>query len=127
MYYSNPTIQYNVLNSAFDRLNVVDLVSGKKTGQKVVLNDAQRYVSEYIEDGDYWKIDNITLGYTFDMSKCKYIKNLRVYASCLNLATITGYKGIDPEVQTIGLDAGVDNRNKYPTTRSYTFGVNITF
>jgi len=127
MYYSNPTIQYNVLNSAFDRLDVVDVVSGKKTGQKVVLNDAQRYVSEYIENGDYWKIDNITVGYTFDMSKSKYIKNLRLYVSCLNLATITGYKGIDPEVQTTGLDAGVDNRNKYPTTRSYTFGVNITF
>lgn len=132
MYYSNPTINYNVLNSAFDLLPVVDLTTGKKTGATHILNDSQRYVSEYVEDGDYWKIDNVTIGYTFNMKACKYIQNLRVYASCLNLATITGYKGIDPEVGfSYGdygtLAAGVDGRDKYPTTRSFTFGVNVTF
>lgn len=131
MYYANPTIQYNVLNSAFDKRQALivseDGSSYAKSDKYVNINDSQRYVSEYIEDGDYWKIDNITLGYTFNMSKCKFIKNLRLYASCLNLMTITGYKGIDPEVQMTGLDAGTDSRDKYPTIRSYTFGVNVTF
>lgn len=127
MYYGNPTIQYNVLNAAFDEHDVVDMTTGEKTGEKVIINDSQRYVSEYVENGDYWKIDNVTLGYTFDLRRINFINNLRIYASCLNLATITGYSGIDPEVQMTGLDAGTDHRDKYPTNRSYTFGVNISF
>ena len=118
---AKPEIQYNRLNSAFD-----------KVYGKTQLKDDQRYVSYYVEDGDYWKIDNVTLGYTFKLSKQNIIKNLRIYASVLNLATITGYKGMDPEVplssNTYGLlDAGTDNRDKYPTNRTYTFGVNLTF
>lgn len=127
MYYGNPTIQYNVLNAAFDKHDVVDVSTGQKTGAKVVINDSQRYVSEYVEDGDYWKIDNVTLGYSFNVRKLKNISNLRIYASCLNLATFTGYTGIDPEVKMTGLDAGTDSRDKYPTNRSYTFGINVTF
>ena len=123
MYYENAksSIQYNRLNSAFDP------VYGKSP-----VKDDQRYVSHYIENGNYWKIDNVTLGYTFNLGKQNIIKNLRIYASVLNLATITGYKGIDPEVPLSSndyglLDAGTDNRDKYPTVRSYTFGVNVTF
>ena len=60
------------------------------------------------------------------------IKNLRIYGSVLNLATITGYKGLDPEIPLSSsdygvLNAGVDERDKYPTNRTYTFGVNVTF
>lgn len=131
MFYANPTIQYNVLNSAFNTHDVVSISEDKKsvtkTGEKVRINDSQRYVSEYIEDGDFWKIDNVTLGYSFNVKKLKWIQRLRIYASCLNLATITGYKGIDPEVDITGLKAGTDDRDKYPTTRSFTFGVNVTF
>lgn len=127
MYYGNPTIQYNVLNSAFDLHDVVDMTTGEKTGEKVTINDSQRYVSEYVENGNYWKIDNVTLGYTFDLRRVDFINNLRFYVSCLNLATFTGYSGIDPEVRMTGLDAGIDHRDKYPTNRSFTFGVNISF
>lgn len=127
MYYGNPTIQYNLLNSAFDKYNVVDLSTGKATGNKVTIGDSQRYLSEFVEKGDYWKIDNVTLGYTFNTHKIKYISNLRLYVSCLNLMTFTGYTGIDPEVQMTGLEAGTDSRDKYPTNRSYTFGMNLTF
>lgn len=127
MYYGNPTIQYNVLNAAFDLHDVVDMTTGEKTGEKVTINDSQRYVSEYVENGNYWKIDNVTLGYTFDLRRVDFINNLRFYVSCLNLATFTGYSGIDPEVRMTGLDAGIDHRDKYPTNRSFTFGVNISF
>ncbi|MDR2497631.1 MAG: TonB-dependent receptor [Tannerellaceae bacterium] len=127
MYYGNPTIQYNVLNSAFELHPVVDLSNGQPVGQKTTINDSQRYVSEYIEKGDYWKIDNVTIGYTFNLIKSKRIRALRVYASCLNLATFTGYSGIDPEVRMIDNDPGIDSRDKFPTVRSYTFGINATF
>lgn len=132
MFYGNPTIQYNTLNSAFDKLDVIDPKTGKATGEKTIISDSQRYVSYYVEDGDYWKIDNITLGYTFNTSNVKYIQNLRVYATIHNVATITGYSGLDPEVRmTYGpngdIDPGTDDRDKYPTVRSFTFGVNMTF
>ena len=116
MFYENPTIGYNTLNSAYD-----------KVYGKLVLKDVQRFVSYYVEDGDYWKIDNATLGYTFSLNNRNTFKNLRIYASGLNLMTITGYKGIDPEVRQTGLDPGNDERDKYPTTRTFTFGVNVTF
>lgn len=125
MYYENakPSIQYNRLNSAFDPVY----------GKSPVMDD-QRYVSYYIENGNYWKIDNVTLGYTFNkLGKQKVVKNLRIYGSVLNLATFTGYKGLDPEIplntgDDYGvLNAGIDDRDKYPTNRTYTFGVNVTF
>ncbi|MAW94471.1 MULTISPECIES: TonB-dependent receptor [unclassified Leeuwenhoekiella] len=116
MFYENPTIGYNVLDSAFDE------VYGK-----AVLSDVQRFVSHYVEDGDYWKIDNVTLGYTFNTEKSDVINRLRVFASGLNLLTITGYKGVDPEVNRDGLAPGNDDRDKYPTTRTLSLGVNLTF
>jgi hypothetical protein len=55
------------------------------------------------------------------------LSNGRVYVTGRNLATITGYSGIDPEVNTSGLTPGVDDRFKFPTTRTYTVGVDLTF
>lgn len=116
MFYENPTVGYNVLDTAFDQ------VYGK-----AVLSDVQRYVSYYLEDGDFVKLDNVTLGYTVDTEAIDFIQNLRVYISGQNLATITGYKGIDPEVNRIGLSPGNDERDKYPTNSIFSLGVNLTF
>lgn len=116
LYYENPTIkQYNMLKTALDP------VYGK-----TMLNNPLTYVSYYIENGDHWKFDNITLGYNIPVANSKYFKNARVYVSGLNMLVLTGYKGIDPELSRGGLDAGNDSRDKYPTTRTYTFGVNFT-
>lgn len=107
----------NVLKSAFD-----------KVYGKAVLADDQpcQYVSYYVEKGDYVKIDNITLGYTFNFNKPNF-KNLRVFTTIRNAATITGYSGIDPELSVTGLAPGVDNYTRYPATRSYTLGVSLKF
>lgn len=115
----------NVKNSRFEnRLKSVnDLVFGKHTLSAEVEPEFNSY---YVEDGDYWKIDNITLGYSFGQVG-KYIKSLRIYGSVLNALTITGYKGIDPEVSTDGLTPGYDTRDRYPSVRSFTFGVNVKF
>ena len=100
----------NVKNSRFEnRLKSVnDLVFGKHTLSPEVEPEFNSY---YVEDGDYWKIDNITLGYSFGQVG-KYIKSLRIYGSVLNALTITGYKGIDPEVSTDGLTPGYDTRDR---------------
>ncbi|HEX7119582.1 MAG TPA: SusC/RagA family TonB-linked outer membrane protein [Longimicrobiales bacterium] len=121
MFYENPTIlQYNMLKSAFEP------VYGKR-----LLDYDLAYVSYYVEDGDYWKVDNATLGYTFGSSALGFfgnaLSNLRVYLTGRNLLTITGYKGIDPEVSTSGWDPGIDHRDKYPTTRTFSLGVSATF
>lgn len=117
MYYENPTVkEYNMLESALDK------VYGKTR-----LTSPLSYVSYYIENGDHWKIDNVTLGYNLNTAKVKFIKNMRVYASALNLAVLTGYKGLDPETGRLGMDPGNDNRDKYPTMRTFTLGLNLTF
>ena len=106
----------NVLIEAFDT----------KFGKVPLAVDQElQYVSYYIEKGNYWKIDNVTLGYTFNFDT--WIKRLRIYGQVSNLATITGYSGIDPEVSISGLAPGVDNKNRYPSTRTYTLGVSVKF
>lgn len=119
MYYGSPVAlgNGNVLRSAFE----------PKYGK--VLNNSQelQYVSYYVQDGDYWKIDNITIGFTPNVKAIKWIKSLRLYASISNLATITGYKGIDPEVGISGLTPGIDPLERYPSARTYTLGINLTF
>lgn len=86
------------------------------------------YLSRYIENGDYLKLDNITLGYTFNTSGQKIVKSARIYITGQNLLTFTDYTGIDPEAVNItGLTPGIDSHQKYPTLRSFTFGVNISF
>ncbi len=121
MYYENPKIiQYNMLRSAFDS------VYGKRP-----VNYDLAYVSYYVEDGDYWKLDNATLGYAIPprlLSRFgQSVSGARVYVSGRNLLTMTGYKGMDPEVSTTGLTPGNDNRDQYPTTRMFTTGFTISF
>lgn len=95
---------------------------------KTVLNDHQelQYVSYFIERGNFWKIDNITIGYTLNL-KNDYLKRVRVYATANNLFTFTGYSGLDPEVNTQDLDPGCDPLDRYPSTRSFTLGAMFTF
>lgn len=124
MFYENPTItQYNMLKSAFNP------VYGKRP-----VNYDLAYVSYYIENGDYWKIDNVTLGYTLGKSALRLfsgaVSEARLYVSGSNLLTITGYKGLDPEVSTQGTDGlspGNDQRDKYPTIRMFTTGLSVRF
>lgn len=117
MYYANPKInQYNMLKSAFDPVY-----------NKTPIYTDLAYVSYYIEQGDYVKIDNASLGYSLNLKNNKYVKNARVYVAGLNLYTITKYSGVDPELNSQGFNPGVDERDKYPTTRTFTIGANFSF
>jgi hypothetical protein len=121
MYYENPSItQYNMLRSAFH-----------KVYGKTELSNSLVYVSYYVEDGDYIKLDNATLGYTVPRGSLGMLSSalsgVRFYVSGRNLYTLTGYKGLDPEVDTSGLTPGSDNRDWYPTIRTFTFGATFTF
>lgn len=111
------TAGWNAMEKAFEP------VYGKKP---LAFDQALAYVSYYIENGNYWKIDNLTLGYTYN-TKVNWLNNIRFFGSISNLAVITGYNGIDPETPISGMSPGVDNRYRYPSARTYTFGVSFKF
>ncbi|MGX5857213.1 SusC/RagA family TonB-linked outer membrane protein [Dyadobacter jiangsuensis] len=105
------------------RSNAYDPIYGKRP---LADDQSLNYVSYYIENGNYWKIDNITAGYNLRL-KNKYLRHARAYLAVANLYTITGYKGIDPEVGISGMAPGIDDKNRYPATTSFTAGVILTF
>lgn len=108
----------NVMEKAFDN------VYGKRP---LAYDQSLQYVSYFVQDGDYWKIDNVTIGYTPKIGKNKWIKSFRIYGSISNLATITGYSGVDPEVSITGQTPGIDDRYRYPSARTFSLGVNLSF
>ena len=118
MFYENLNIGLNRYKSA-----VLPVYGG-------VLSPSQQpvAVSYYLEDGSYLKLDNVNLGYTFNTSKIKYVDKARIFFSGENVFCLTNYQGIDPEMSTSDrFGFGVDYRNKYPTIRTWTVGLNITF
>ncbi len=118
MAYANKTTATNLLKSTFTKHAELNNATGNVTYQ---------YSDYYLEKGDYVKLDEITLGYTFKL-KTNYIRNFRVYASASNLATFTKYSGNDPDfVRDTGLDSGLDGRGPYPSTRSFLVGLNLGF
>ena len=86
--------------------------------------------SIWIEDGSYFKISNITLGYDFNrLFKWKACQRIRAYVSAQNMLTFTKYSGMDPEIgygDGQGWMSGVDVGN-YPSSRAWIFGLNIAF
>ena len=81
----------------------------------------------FLEDGDYFRLDNITLGWTPKLDT-KWISNLRVYATVKNAFTITKYSVMDPtSVDINGLEPGISGLNVYPIARSFTFGIQISY
>jgi len=121
----------------FDILNTQDLYFGNKRWlpnnllRSAItthdqLNDDPQYSDYYIERGDFVKLDNLTLGYTFPLNS-SYVRNMRIYVTGRNIATITGYSGIDPELQDTGFETGIDSRGFYPRTQSWAIGLNVGF
>lgn len=74
----------------------------------------------YVEDGSYFRLKNIQLGYTLNRKIGGTSRSFRFYFSAQNLLTITKYSGLDPEIS----DGGVD-RGQYPQPRTFLFGVNV--
>lgn len=121
----------------FDILNTSDMFFGnKKWLPNNVLESAftkhdkldasPQFSDYYLENGSFVKLDNVTLGYNFKF-KTPHVRNLYVYVSGRNIATITGYSGLDPEVQDTGFESGIDGRGFYPRTQSWSVGLNIGF
>ncbi len=110
---------YNVVNTKYFNPN---------------LDDSPLFNSIHVEDADYIKLDNATLGYNLPLADGTLLSRVRFYLSAQNLFTITDYTGVDPEVRTGDsennddpLAPGIDRRDTWFLTRTYTFGVNLGF
>ena len=82
--------------------------------------------SHFVEDGSFLKLSNVTLSYTWK-PEVSWLNSLRVYVTGENLLTITGYKGVDPEVSLNGLAPGIAWDSYYPAARTFLLGVNVSF
>lgn len=100
------------------------------------LADAPKFSSFHVENGDFLKLDNATLGYTFNLGDKNAFNKIRIYVNTNNLFVITDYSGVDPEVRLADtedgsaadpLAPGIDRRNTYFLTRAFTFGVQLGF
>ena len=76
----------------------------------------------WIEDGSFLRIQNLNIGYTFDLPKKSFLSKARIYMNASNLYTFTKFKGYDPEVGLNGVYSG-----GYPRLRKWTFGLDLTF
>ena len=95
-------------------------------------NDVREYggvvTSYFLERGDFFKLQNVTLGYTLNPKKIDFIQSMRFYLTAKDLYTFTGYRGTDPALlSTNGLTPGVDNGTGYPEARIITIGATLTF
>lgn len=110
----------NVVGNAGNR----NLLRDATKTEKATDFNSHMLSDRYLEKGDYFRLSSLTLSYNVGRIG-DWVNNLRIYATCNNLFTITGYKGIDPEVYLGGLTPGIDNRQTYPRTRTYMLGVSI--
>ena len=107
----------NVLKSAYGKYNHIK-------GEKMLCD-------YWLQDGTFLKIDAITLGYTLDAKKLtnNFVDRIRIYGTVGNVCTITGYDGMNPEVNVTGWDQGTERfwSGFYPVVRTYTLGMQFNF
>lgn len=128
---------YDVQNGQLVRLSTPEELDAANTHATLPLAYNENGVTSTlgIENGSYLRLNTLVLGYTIPkrLMKKTGISRLRIYGSIYNVLTITGYSGLDPEVNTntsqghaayptTGLDWGA-----YPRARSFVFGLNLNF
>ncbi|MEM6803245.1 MAG: TonB-dependent receptor, partial [Bacteroidota bacterium] len=102
------------------------------SSEVATLTDQPQLNSFHVEDGDFMRLDNMTIGYTVPNLPGGFSK-IRIYANAQNLFTITNYKGVSPEPRLVDsndgnpLAPGLDRRNTYFSSRGFTVGVNLGF
>ena len=93
-----------------------------------VLSSGGIISSYFLENGNYFKLDNVTLGYNYTPKNRQLVESLRVYVTAKNLFTLTSYKGNDPSIVTsTGITPGVDSNSAYPQATQLSLGVTVRF
>ncbi|SKB64864.1 TonB-linked outer membrane protein, SusC/RagA family [Parapedobacter luteus] len=130
-YLTNMDGARNLLAEAADRWRSEENPgSGKFPRTKTGTTGIGRQVnSQWVEDGSYLSVKNITLGYRHPIKNAGPIKQVRLYTSVQNVFILTNYSGMNPEISLNGLDGtsiGIDE-NAYPVPRTFSFGLNLLF
>ena len=104
----------------------------RNDGTGVLMNSTSDVLSDWhIENASFVSLDNMNIGYNFDMSGSNAFRNIRVFVAGNNLFFITKYKGVDPNPRYDDggnvLIPGIDRRNTWFRTRSVSLGVNLGF
>jgi iron complex outermembrane receptor protein len=114
---------YNILQSSRDL---------KSPGGTLLSVNSGKFSSLHVEKGDFFKLDNFSIGYTVPLKPNSQVKKVRIYFAGNNTFILTGYKGVDPEVRWVDTEdndnvlvPGIDRRNTWFRTRSWTLGVQV--
>lgn len=93
-----------------------------------VLSSGGIISSYFLENGNYFKLDNVTLGYNYTPKNRQLVDSFRVYVTAKNLFTLTSYKGNDPSIVTsTGITPGIDSNSAYPQATQLSLGVTVRF
>jgi iron complex outermembrane receptor protein len=121
--YQRPSNVFNGINLFSETLE--DVAAGLDPESQTAFTD------RFIEDGSFVRLQNLTLGYTFDSNWFRNlrVRNVRLSVSADNLFIITGYKGYDPEIHTYDEESevptlGIDY-TQYPRARTFSFGLSL--
>lgn len=93
-------------------------------------NIKDQTVTDYwLENGDYVNIDYITLGWRVPLHKNRFVESMRLSLTMNNVATITGYSGLTPMINSSNVNStlGLDDKYSYPLFHTYTIGLSLTF
>ena len=93
------------------------------------VNSSGGIISSYfLENGNYFKLDNVTIGYNYLPKNRQLIESLRVYLTAKNVFTLTAYEGNDPSIVTsTGITPGIDSNSAYPQATQVSLGVTLRF
>ena len=123
--YDDPRAYFSYVASITQGKNVLASVRDE---QLVTDGLASYPSSRYLENGSYFKLATVTLGYTFRNCFNGWLNDVRLYVSANNVFTITGYKGRDPEINLGGLEPGCDTRtDHFPRSRQILVGATVNF
>ncbi len=122
---------FNIHDFYYGTRNFTGNVLCKAFGKNFNINpNANPVVSDYfLERGDYFKLDQVTLGYTLPLAGTRFLNRLRVYGTVKNVFTLTKFTGVDPSTyQVNGLTpGGQGSRTYYPSTRQFILGLQLDF
>ena len=115
MYYGLQNVPVtNLLEDAYTRNDAIK-------GDKI-------YCDYFLENGNFLKLEELTLGYKIPLSDNKWIQSLRCYFSVNNVFTLTGYTGGDPaNINVNGVEPGIETTSIYPVARTFTLGLSVQF
>jgi TonB-linked SusC/RagA family outer membrane protein len=117
---------YNTLRESLSLLQNLGKSNVLESAIPLGIVSAPHQSDLWLESGAFLRWQNLSIGYRFDVSSIKFISSLRVSANANNLALITKYKGLDPEVDVNGDNGSGGDNGIYPKTRTFSLGLNVS-